>query len=73
MPAKLPAAFSLQAFLSPSGINDFPNSSVEDVAAALPTLRSLRVPVMVHAELVDNSLQVEARGVSSVSASGAVQ
>jgi len=44
-----------KAFLSPSGINDFPNSSVADIAAALPTLRELDVPLMVHAELVDHT------------------
>jgi len=44
-----------KSFLSPSGINDFPNSSIADVAAAFPTLRELGVPIMVHAELVDDS------------------
>mmetsp|Transcript_13490 Transcript_13490/g.34615 ORF Transcript_13490/g.34615 Transcript_13490/m.34615 type:complete len:549 (+) Transcript_13490:128-1774(+) len=48
-----------KAFISPSGINDFPNSSISDVAAAFPTLRKLGIPVMVHAELVDDNLHVE--------------
>jgi allantoinase len=47
-------ALGFKAFLAPSGINDFPHASLEDVAAALPVLRSLGVPLLVHAELVDN-------------------
>ncbi len=46
-------ALGFKAFMSPSGIDDFPNVSAADVAAALPTIRALGVPLLVHAELVD--------------------
>lgn len=38
------------------GIDDFPNVSPEEVAAALPTIRALGVPLLVHAELVDSDI-----------------
>ena len=41
---------------SPSGINDFPNVSPEDVVAALPTIKALGVPLLVHSELVDEDV-----------------
>jgi allantoinase len=47
-------ALGFKAFLSPSGINDFPNVSPEDIRAAIPVLRALDVPLLVHAELVDD-------------------
>lgn len=46
-------ALGFKAFLSPSGINDFPNVTLEDIRAALPTIIKLKVPLLVHAELVD--------------------
>lgn len=49
-------ALGFKAFMSPSGIDDFPNVSVADVAAALPTIRALGVPLLVHAELVDSDV-----------------
>ena len=49
-------ALGFKAFMSPSGIDDFPNVSPEEVAAALPAIRALGVPVLVHAELVDGDL-----------------
>jgi len=47
-------ALGFKAFMSPSGIGDFPNVSVHDISVALPILKSLEVPLLVHAELVDN-------------------
>ena len=38
-----------------AGINDFPNVSLADVAAALPVLRSHGVPLIVHSELDDGT------------------
>lgn len=49
-------ALGFKAFMSPSGIDDFPNVSAADVAAALPTIRGLGVPLLVHAELVDGDV-----------------
>ena len=46
-------ALGFKAFMSPSGIDDFDNVSVEDVAAAPPTIKKLGVPLLIHAELVD--------------------
>lgn len=46
-------ALGFKAFLSPSGIDDFANVSLADVAAALPALAGLSVPLAVHAEAVD--------------------
>lgn len=45
-------ALGMKCFLPPSGINDFPHSSLEDVAAAMPVLREAGVPLLVHAEIV---------------------
>ena len=46
-------AVGFKAFLAPSGIDDFANVSLADVAAALPTLAALGLPLAVHAELID--------------------
>lgn len=45
-------AVGFKAFLSPSGINDFPNVSAKDVAAAVEVLGPKGAPLMAHAELV---------------------
>ena len=39
--------------MSRAGINDFPNASLADVAAALPVLRAAGAPLLVHAELAE--------------------
>ncbi len=39
--------------MSRAGINDFPNASLADVAAALPVLRAADAPLLVHAELAE--------------------
>lgn len=49
-------ALGFKAFMSPSGIDDFDNVSPADIAAALPTIKSLGVPLLVHAELVDEDV-----------------
>ena len=54
-------ALGFKAFMSPSGIDDFPNVSATDVAAALPAIRALGVPLLVHAELVDGDVPAAVR------------
>lgn len=58
-------ALGFKAFMSPSGIDDFPNVSPDDVAGALPTLRALGLPLLVHAELVDDDLPAQVRAAGS--------
>ena len=48
-------AVGFKAFMSPSGIDDFPNVSLDDIKAALPTIIDLNVTLMLHAETVVNS------------------
>lgn len=40
-----------KAFLCHSGIDDFPNSTREDLARAMPILRDAGIPLLAHAEL----------------------
>jgi len=47
-------ALGFKSFLSPSGLDTFSNVAISDVAQALPTIRSLGMPYLVHAELVDD-------------------
>ena len=50
----------LKAFLSPSGIDDFGNTSLAHWRAALPALAAAgRRPLMVHAELVQHLSETE--------------
>ena len=44
----------LKTFMSPSGIGDFANTSPGDLAAALAVLDRHQVPLMAHAEMVDD-------------------
>jgi allantoinase len=48
--------------MSPSGIDDFPNVSIEDIRAAIPVLRKLNVPLLVHAEVVDDEAAAAVKG-----------
>lgn len=48
-------AFGFKAFICPSGIDDFPSVSIKDIEAALPVIQSLDVPLLVHAEVVDDA------------------
>lgn len=48
-------AFGFKAFMCPSGIDDFPSVSIKDIEAALPVIQSLDVPLLVHAEVVDDA------------------
>lgn len=40
-----------KAFLTHSGIDDFPNATIEDLKKAAPILKKFNVPLLVHAEL----------------------
>jgi len=57
-------ALGFKAFMSPSGINDFPHVSPEDIRAAIPILRALNVPLLVHAELVDDEAAAAVKGLN---------
>ncbi|TCZ66532.1 allantoinase AllB [Flaviaesturariibacter aridisoli] len=41
----------IKAFLTHSGIEDFPNATIEDLEAAMPMLAKLKLPLLVHCEL----------------------
>lgn len=43
--------FGFKAFLCPSGVEEFPNASEEDLRIAMPILARAQVPLLVHAEL----------------------
>ena len=45
-------AVAAKAFLCHSGLDEFPNASESDLRAAMPILKDLNVPLLVHAELV---------------------
>ncbi|CAD7697443.1 unnamed protein product [Ostreobium quekettii] len=47
-------AFGLKAFMSPSGINDFPNVSRHHIESAIPLLKERGMPLFVHAESVSH-------------------
>jgi len=47
-------ALGFKSFMSPSGIDDFPNVGARDIAAALPFLKKHGVPFYVHAEFVSD-------------------
>ena len=49
-------ALGFKSFMAPSGIEDFPHVSPVDIEAALPALRRLGAPLLVHAELVDTDV-----------------
>ena len=46
-------AFGFKCFLCPSGIDEFPHATADDLRLAMPELRRLGVPLLVHAELED--------------------
>lgn len=48
-------ALGFKAFMCPSGIDEFPNVSIADIEAALPVIRDLDVPLLIHAELIEDS------------------
>jgi allantoinase len=49
-------ALGFKSFMSPSGVDDFPKVDLADVAAALPAVKALGVPYLLHAELVDDDV-----------------
>jgi len=63
-------ALGFKAFLCPSGIDEFPNVSLADVEAALPTIRDLDVPLLVHAELIEDSEQEVGNGETEMQKDG---
>ena len=42
-----------KAFLSPSGIDEFPNVTPDDLREAMPRIAATGLPLLVHAELLD--------------------
>ena len=46
--------FGIKAFLTPSGIDEFPNVTEEDLRKGLPILKKHNVPLLVHAEIEDS-------------------
>jgi allantoinase len=58
-------AFGFKCFLVPSGVDEFPGVSPEDLRKALPTLASLQAPLLAHAELpgpIDRAAKESAKG-----------
>lgn len=47
-------ALGFKSFMSPSGIDDFPNVEAHDIAAALPFLKKHGVTFYIHAESVSD-------------------
>lgn len=43
-----------KAFLTHSGIDDFPNTTEEDLNKAMPIIAKYKLPLLVHCELTDN-------------------
>jgi allantoinase len=49
--------FGFKCFLVPSGVEEFAHVTEADLRAALPELAELKVPLLVHAELLDSIAQ----------------
>ena len=47
-----------KAFLTHSGIDDFPNAKKEDLRKAMSIIAKHRLPLLVHCELTDNQQQI---------------
>ena len=45
--------FGIKAFLTHSGIDEFPNVSIEDLENAMPIIARNKIPLLVHCELSD--------------------
>ncbi len=43
-----------KAFLTHSGIDDFPNATEDDLRKAMPIIAKYNLPLLVHCELTDN-------------------
>lgn len=48
----------LKAFLTHSGIDDFPNATEDDLHKTMPVLAKHKVPLLVHCELLDDTPHV---------------
>jgi len=46
-----------KAFLTHSGIDDFPNATEEDLRKAMPIIAKYNLPLLVHCELTDDELR----------------
>ncbi|KAG0613441.1 hypothetical protein M758_6G102600 [Ceratodon purpureus] len=46
-------ALGLKSFMCPSGINDFPATTAQDIQASLPVLAKYGRPILVHQEVID--------------------
>lgn len=55
-------AFGFKAFMAPSGIDDFEKVSITDIEKALPYIYDLDVPLLVHAEVVDEETTGRSHG-----------
>ncbi|MBL7813589.1 MAG: allantoinase AllB [Saprospiraceae bacterium] len=47
----------IKAFLTHSGIDEFPNVTLEDLEQAMPVLAKLNIPLLAHCELSDDTVQ----------------
>lgn len=50
-PLRRAGALAFKCFLTESGVDEFPHAREDDLRAALPVLRDLGAPLLVHAEL----------------------
>jgi len=48
--------FGIKGFLTHSGINEFPNVSIEHLEAIAPTLKKYDIPLLLHCELSDSDV-----------------
>lgn len=53
-------ALGFKAFMSPSGINDFPNVSPDELEFSLKAINELGLPLLVHAELIEQDDECKA-------------
>ncbi len=50
-----------KAFLTHSGIDDFPNATEEDLRKVMPIIAKYNLPLLVHCELTDNELRAKGK------------
>ncbi len=60
--------FGIKSFLCHSGLDEFPNSTEADLQSALPYLKRVGVPLLVHAELYDAAHRSQPDGNTSYAA-----
>lgn len=59
----------VKSFLIDSGIDEFPNVSVEDLRRAMPIVASHGLPYLIHAELSSEELSSEEKGANNLRSS----